>query len=292
MKKVMIRLSMICLLLVGIISTSITAGERVIYEFKQITANQGEIILDYYEPTLLNDIRVVSYYEVDSSTIEVSYTLGSKIAESNRMKITLPDGTFPKKILLKEQKNNVPKLNDLPSDNQMKNDILFLFDQGILSGYPDGSFKPNRTVTRAEFAKMMVYATGFERLINKDSIFKDVSNDFWGKAEIMTLADKGILVGRGRSLFDPNATITMGEVLTVISRTFAFYPEEPKVLNESVSHWSKEFYTSLYGSSIVIDTDTYVTPYRPDEKATRQQCATLLSRVLINPTHFVNTENE
>ena len=92
---------------------------------------------------------------------------------------------------------------------------------GIIDGYEDGTFRPERIVTRAEMAKMMIVALGYESIASDTPAFSD-SQDHWAKGFIALAADLGIVQGRGNGIFDPDATVTYQEAAVMMLRTLGF----------------------------------------------------------------------
>lgn len=88
---------------------------------------------------------------------------------------------------------------------------------GIVAGYPDGSFKPNQAVTRAEFFKMvaMLYSDTLNTPIT-GGIFKDI-NGHWAEKYINLLQKLGIVKGDNGSA-RPNDNLTRGETAAVMNR--------------------------------------------------------------------------
>lgn len=74
---------------------------------------------------------------------------------------------------------DVPRFSDLPADHWAFASITAMVDRGILSGYPDGTFRPNNTISRAEFAKIMVLTLGLEPQSPPTPTFADVGADHW-----------------------------------------------------------------------------------------------------------------
>ena len=88
------------------------------------------------------------------------------------------------------------------------------YKKGIVTGYLDGTFKPDQKVTRAEIVMMLA------RVINRDYEKKNKYNDVighWAEAEMDTLSDMGIAKGSTPDgLFNPNAKATRSESLLMI----------------------------------------------------------------------------
>ena len=262
-------------------SILVIADTRVIYKFEQITDSSGRIELNWNKEGQKENIQVTGYYLIEGDILEVSYRVGEDIPKGfNKMTIILNKSKFPLKIVLKQQQVDKARISDLPQNKIDKYNILNLYDRGIINGYTDGTVKPNDLVTRAEFSAMMVAAATYDIDINSPSIFTDVPNNFWGKKYIMTLARKNILNGVGNGLFDPNGKVTIGQVIAIIDRTFDFYNNENSYHEPSIRDYSYDNYISLAKAGIIREGDDFYYPYTPNIKATRMQCATLLSRVL------------
>jgi hypothetical protein len=102
---------------------------------------------------------------------------------------------------------------------------------GILDGYPDGTFKPTATITRAEFAKISVYMAGLQSVATGmqgvPSAFTDVKADHWANGWINTAAAQGFVKGYPNGTFGPEAQISQSEVITVLLRILGYNDNLP-----------------------------------------------------------------
>ncbi len=106
---------------------------------------------------------------------------------------------------------------DISVDYQ--DDVNMLVELGVLGGYPDGSFRPEDKITRAEFAKMAyVLKYGADDsgslFAGQESSFTDVENDAnvkWAKGYINYCENQGIVSGVGNNKFNPNGNVTVAE---------------------------------------------------------------------------------
>jgi hypothetical protein len=109
--------------------------------------------------------------------------------------------------------------------------IYKLTSLGIIDGYPDGTFGPEKTITRAEFAKIAVYTAGLQAVANgmqgTPSSFNDVSSDFWANGWINVAAAQGFVKGYPDGTFKPQAQITQAEVITVLLRLLGYNDNLP-----------------------------------------------------------------
>lgn len=105
------------------------------------------------------------------------------------------------------------------SNNVNKNAILKLNYAGVLKGYTDGTFRPDKQVTRAEFAKVAVLALGYTddqvKLLQGKTKFSDVPADHWATGYINLAVSQGIIKGYTNGTFKPNNLVNVAEALTV-----------------------------------------------------------------------------
>lgn len=116
---------------------------------------------------------------------------------------------------------------------------------GLVNGYPDGSFQPDRALTRAELATLLVRAKGLkvpERQARK--IFKDVPPDFWASKYIEIAQNAGLVKGYPDKSFRPNNRITKAEGIAVLVRFDNIklgMVEEKPYWDVKESHWAAKY---------------------------------------------------
>lgn len=102
---------------------------------------------------------------------------------------------------------------------------------GIVNGYPDGTFKPDGKITRAEFAKMAVITAGLgdvaEGYASVSSSFSDVKTSDWFIGYVNVAVAQGYVKGYPNGTFQPNAEITQQEVITVLLRLLGYNDNLP-----------------------------------------------------------------
>lgn len=97
--------------------------------------------------------------------------------------------------------------------------IKFLKENKIISGYADGSFKPQKTVNRAEALKMLMLAFDIKNTDVKAVSFKDVNNKDWYASFLATALQKGIVAGYADGTFKPDKTVNRAEYLKILFKT-------------------------------------------------------------------------
>ena len=113
--------------------------------------------------------------------------------------------------------------------------ISTMAKMGVLDGYPDGSFRPDASITRAEFA--VICARFDDSARESDSSFTDISGH-WAEAEIERAATLGWINGYEDGTFRPDAEITRAEAMTLINRVLQRLPETADDLLDNMTTWS------------------------------------------------------
>ena len=138
------------------------------------------------------------------------------------------------------------KFKDVYEGDWYYNAIGFMTDMGIVSGYPDGTFRPNAPVTRAEFAMMV---SKFAKLNTFTSnAFADLSSGHWAYEVINSAASKGWVTGYPDGTFRSDSEISRAEIVTIVNRMLERKADEDFVKNNkalllqfkdlNVSHWA------------------------------------------------------
>lgn len=120
---------------------------------------------------------------------------------------------------------------DVASGAWYNNAVSTLTRAGILDGYEDGSFRPNASITRAEFTKI---AVSFFKHVGGASAnpFSDVPDSAWYAEFVKAAAELGLIDGYEDGTFRPNAPITRAEACTIVNRTLGRAPDKDNLLPE------------------------------------------------------------
>lgn len=120
---------------------------------------------------------------------------------------------------------------DVPSEAWYNNAVSTLTRAGILDGYEDGSFRPNASITRAEFTKIAV--SFFKHVGGASSNpFNDVPDSAWYAEFVKAAAELGLIDGYEDGTFRPNAPITRAEACAIVNRTLGRAPDKDNLLPE------------------------------------------------------------
>jgi uncharacterized lipoprotein YddW (UPF0748 family) len=102
-----------------------------------------------------------------------------------------------------------------------------LAQRRIINGYPDGSFKPNASVTRAEFAAMLDTAFPDVTAVRTGGKFADVPAKHWASEAIRKTYQKGFLAGYPGGVFQPNQNIPRVQALVSLASGLKYVPDKP-----------------------------------------------------------------
>ena len=121
------------------------------------------------------------------------------------------------RLLSNSDKNNPQPtvFSDVASGAWYAQAVNYLASKGILEGYPDGTFKPNAPITRAEFATIALRFDELEPA--EDDAFPDIEGH-WAEDFINSAAKKGWVNGYEDGTFRPQAKITRAEVVVIVNR--------------------------------------------------------------------------
>ncbi len=152
-------------------------------------------------------------------------------------------------------KESLAKFSDVNSEAWYSDAIAFSVDFGIVSGYSDGTYKPNQPITRAELAAIIAKFVD-SPLVSETSNFSDTASN-WAAASIQKLYDKGIVGGYTDGTFKPKATTKRSEFVSILNRLI----KRPDNFNEKVefpdlpeTHWAyNAMMNAANGSVIDID---------------------------------------
>lgn len=123
-----------------------------------------------------------------------------------------------RRILVRDKVvQDFPSFKDVKGDAWYAGDIATIESRKVISGYQDNTFRPDKEITRAEFASMVARYLQISGG-NKEMTFRDVKKDFWAYDAIDALVTEGILSGRSAESFAPNASIKRCEAAVIINR--------------------------------------------------------------------------
>lgn len=156
--------------------------------------------------------------------------------------------------------------------------IQQMADEGVVKGYPDGTFKPDNNISRAEFATVLVQAFKMEKKDGK--VFNDTSSH-WAKDYIATASAHGVVSGYNNQMFGPDNYITREEMalMTVKAADLKISGGNLGCSDSSkVSVWAKDAVATAYANKLIAGMPDG--SFQPQANATRAQAIMVLSKAM------------
>jgi glutamate mutase epsilon subunit len=112
------------------------------------------------------------------------------------------------------------EFSDIDKNDWYAEYIKYAVDHNWVSGYPDGTFRANNLISRAEAVKIIVQAIKLPVTSQSSNSFHDVSSDSQFYSYIETLKSNKVIVGKTPTYFHPDDNMTRAEVARIIYKVF------------------------------------------------------------------------
>ena len=215
-------LKFMLILMVVCVAAPIVSGAAAAEDESSYTG--AENVNDAYTPSEEGSVSAAS--DVDLTTV---YTPQEILEEHVQYINGYPDGTVRPdegitraeaaviyyRLLGGYENESISTFSDLRGNEWYYQSVAYLERNGIIYGYPDGTFRPNDRITRAEYATMVVRLLDLAPV--DTNVFDDVA-DHWAVGYINSAASEGWISGNGYGQFQPDLTITRAQVVTIINR--------------------------------------------------------------------------
>lgn len=180
--------------------------------------------------------------------------------------------------------------DDINGVNAHKNQpaIEALASREIINGKTENTFDPEATMTRAEFATIVVKSLGLKPVANDK--FADVNSDEWYAPFVGTAVSYGIVNGTSETTFNPNGTITRQAAAAMVERAAKLCGMDTEIESGMVrdvlaqfgdyvktAEWSRESLAFCFNENILDQNDLDI---RPDDNILRSEIAQMLFNML------------
>lgn len=168
-----------------------------------------------------------------------------------------------------------------PSDlagHWAESNVKYVYDNALMNGYSDGTFKPDASITRAEFSAVMARFLKLDDKASAAEKFGDVKGH-WAIGYIGALADKGIVGGVTENSFAPDDNITREQMAAILSRAFDLKETSPEVFadNGEISDWARDYVYACRKAGYM--NGDAVNNFSPIDNASRAEVATVIYRL-------------
>ena len=260
------------------------------YEIKAYL--NGEFICSYTKPQNYGPVYASSVYDEETgdvivkvvNTIDSDVNVGINVdgvdSISNVAKTTIMSGDTSLENSLENKSTIVPVEGEItnagnsftyaaPADSfsviRLSTDSAA--HDPYISGYDDGTFRPDNTITRAEAATIIAKLGGIDENKEYENTFNDILSDAWYKNYINIAAEKGYIHGYDGGDFMPEHDITRGEFAVILGRYLGI---------NANSEW--EYMNNLNGKGIISGYEDG--SIKPDGKITRAEAVTMMNKAL------------
>ncbi|MBO5141569.1 MAG: S-layer homology domain-containing protein [Clostridia bacterium] len=183
--------------------------------------------------------------------------------------------------------------SDVPNTHWAYEAVTKMSDRGIINGYPDGTFKPEKLVTRAEFAKLLVNTleiTDSSNVVN----FEDIERDHWAK-EYIDLANPFLTgyISNGKYYFKPNEYALREDAAVALVKAKRITKGNIDTINrfsdkEDISENVAKYVAIAVENGLVAGYPNGT--FKPKKGLTRAEIATLFSRIYESETEYEEEE--
>lgn len=275
-----------------------------------------EFICSYKKPKEYGPVYSSSVYDEETgdvivkvvntmdSDVNIGMNVSGETVTSNIAKTTVMSGDTNLENSLDNKNAIVPKEIELTnaSNNFTYNAPADSFSiirlktgnggsKAYISGYEDGTFRPDNTITRAEAAAIIARCSAdFDENKMYASDFTDVSNNEWYANYVGYAAEKGYISGYEDGTFKADRNITRGELAVILGKYGSFVGDGICTEFSDVpnNYYATGYIKALYDENIVSGYEDGT--FKPDNSVTRAEAVTMMNKVLDNPI-AENAEN-
>lgn len=157
-------------------------------------------------------------------------------------------------------------------------------DSGIheayMKGYPDGSFKAGRGVSRAELATVLTRTMEQRQTDDKGIAFKDVSAGHWAADSIRTASAQGWMKGYAGSVFKPEGQVTRAELAQALVNLYGWKTPESGTAasSDTATHWASKAIAAIQAQGVMEGYEDGA--FRPDQAVTRAEAVKVFNQLL------------
>jgi hypothetical protein len=158
--------------------------------------------------------------------------------------------------------------------------IQIWLDNGYITGYPDGSFRPDAPITRAEFVKLVNNLMGYTETATIS--FTDVNPDDWFYKDVQIAFKAGYIAGISETLFDPYSYLTREQAAVIVTKILGIEinSDNVQIFSDSnlISDWARDYVNAAALAQVLLGYSEDNT-FRPQKPITRAEALVLLNRL-------------
>lgn len=172
--------------------------------------------------------------------------------------------------------------SDIRSGSQLESYIEDLVEKGIISGYPDGTFQPERTINRAEALKIIFETIDSQLESSTDSGFPDVPQNEWFAKYVTTAKKKDIIKGYPDGKYRPTQEVNRAEFIKMVMSALPFFSTAPQDKSVAIQQYSDVYdlwYTPYVSAGLQLGFLNKTGELRPTAPMQRQDAVEIVYRI-------------
>lgn len=244
------------------------------------------IVLSYAGATVPSNGNVLDVYCLNETIGQWEAMNG--IVDNTNQTISFTTTHFSKYAILSSPPAAVNKFIDLPTAHWACADVEKLVGMGLVKGISATEFAPERNITRAEFAALLVRALDIKTGTQLTGKFADVAATEWYFSVVNAAAEAGLVSGYSAVTFGPNDPVTREQIAVMISRALTYNENNTTDTSgntnlqifedkQQISSWALDGVSTAVHQGIIKGRST--TQFAPLEKATRAEAAVMILRM-------------
>lgn len=200
--------------------------------------------------------------------------------------VSLAAGTMftaaPLQVTTYAAEQETPMFSDLDKKGDDYASILNLAAQGIVKGYPDGTYKPGKSITRQQAAKIIAGTLGLDTKNVPDPGYTDVSKSSEYYGPIAALTKAGIISGsvvNGKKVFNPAKTLSRAQMSKIVAEAYELPTNKPYTApfnDVKAGEWHAKYVQAIYDANVTKGQGAGV--FGENNAVTRGQMALFIDR--------------
>ena len=243
------------------------------------TAKTVTVALNYGTNLGNVELELTASKLADVQVGSANYTGAMDLSLVNPVKITVTAENGKDKNVYTLTATVGDMFSDVAEDQWYYDYVLEAAELGIVKGNPDGTFKPNDKVTRADFALMTVRMLGVDEdcLEFTTTAFTDVNDETYNAAAIQYCAEKGLIGGDGDGKFRPNDSITRQEAAKIIAEALELTETDDELFTDDnlIHEWAEDYVYQCKAAGI-FGGDAGTGNFRPTDAISRAETAKIM----------------
>lgn len=167
-------------------------------------------------------------------------------------------------------------LPDVPGDGRHTDAIEQLMAEGVVRGFPDGTYRPQQALSRGQMASVLSRLLGLEPAASTPPPFQDVADGSAHAAAIAAIAAQGITAGCATDRYCPGDVVTRGQLAALLARAYDLPASDDDPFTDIATAVTAAGIRAAAAAGIISGFGD--ASFRPDDPVTRGQAATMLVR--------------